>query len=101
MALQIRTYEYALIAIHRPWLFLYCGYRKTGLLGSFQASQRWTAGSAGSSVVGSNVPLYRFAAAAAKFCRSFCLDGAYRCERRPFAQLGVPTIEKSTLILYF
>src|SRR5437660_12505832 len=96
----MRTYDQALRAVQRPLIFLYCGYRKIGLLGSFQASQRWTAGRTVPSAVW-NVPLYRFAAAAAKFCRSLNLVGAYFVARLPFAQDGVPRIENITLMLFF
>src|SRR4029077_2865551 len=98
--LQMRAYDQALRAVQRPLIFLYCGYRKTGLFGSFQASQRWTSDRTEPSAVW-KLPLYRFAAAAAKFCRSLKLAGAYFVARFPFAQDGVPRIENITLMLSF
>src|SRR3954454_17329724 len=78
-ALQIFAYWNALSTRHLRPIFLYCGVSHSGLFGSFQAVQRFTFGSGElpipsdafcCQVGGIHRPLYRSAAAYAKFWRS-------------------------------
>src|SRR6266576_3051366 len=79
--------------------YLYCGWRKTGLFGSFQAAQRWTACSRAPPVA-VHVPLYRVAAAREKSRRSLLLVGTWFLPAPPFAQPGVSMIENRTWMPY-
>src|SRR2546421_4886340 len=104
----MRAYWYALSTRHVLPTRLYCGVSQIGLFGSFRAVHMVTFGR-GCAVVGLlgscchfggvQRPLYRSAAAYAKFSRSLKFFGAVVRSLPPFAHPGVNRIEKRTLML--